>query len=102
LIRYGVEGIVYSSPNPEDQPLLQFNSAQNSLLSNDGKIEIRLFQKIKVQITVTDAGENQAQRSKLVLKLTYPRIQGMVPDQDSKVPDQNKKPEPRKKQRVKK
>jgi hypothetical protein len=49
------------------------------LLTPDGTVEIRLFQKIEVQITVTDAGENQAQRSKLVLKLISPRIDGMVP-----------------------
>jgi hypothetical protein len=59
--------------------LLEFNSSQNSLISKDGKVTIKLFQKIMVQITVTDAGENQAQRSKLVLKLLSPKIQGMIP-----------------------
>ncbi len=75
---------MYSSPNPEDAPLLQFHPTKNKLVSNDASIEIGLFQKVKVQITVTDAGENAAQRSKLVLKLIEPHLEGMVA-KDSKV-----------------
>jgi hypothetical protein len=57
---------------------LHFNPSKNILASLDGTTEIGLFQKVEVQITVMDAGENAAQRSKLVLKLVKPSLEGMI------------------------
>jgi hypothetical protein len=72
-----VEGVIYSSPATSDEPLMKLNAVKNCLVSLDAKIEIGLFAKIKVKITVTDAGEDSAQRSKLILSLVEPKIPGM-------------------------
>ena len=52
-------------------------------MSVDGDIEINLFQKVKVQITVTEAGNASAQRSKLQLQLVEPAITGMIKTDDA-------------------
>ena len=75
--KYGVEGIVYTSPNPDDPPLLVMDSTANRLVSVDGDATISLFQKVKVQISVIEAGDAAAQRSKLQLRLLEPFIKGM-------------------------
>lgn len=73
--KYGVEGVVYSSPNADQEPLMKLTE-QNTLITLDGKVEIGLFSKVKVKISVTDAGEDSAQRSKLLLSLVEPAIDG--------------------------
>ncbi|KAJ3334711.1 exosome catalytic subunit dis3 [Kappamyces sp. JEL0680] len=77
--KYGVEGIVYSSPDPDQPALLNHDAANNKLVSLNGEVEIKLFQKVTVQITVADAGEAAAQRSKLQLALLEPAVPGMQP-----------------------
>ncbi len=77
--KYGVEGIVYSSANPDEPSLLIHDSRNNRLVSLDNSIEIKLFQKVTIQITVAEAGESSAQRSKLQLKLLNPIIPSAPP-----------------------
>lgn len=78
--KYGVESVVYSAPVPGEPALLNYDAEKNRLTSVDGSIHINLFEKVRVQITVSDAGDAAAQRSKLQLKLIEPFIHGMVPD----------------------
>ncbi|KAJ3262535.1 exosome catalytic subunit dis3 [Boothiomyces macroporosus] len=79
--KYGVEGIIYSSPNPDEPAVLTLNAEENVLVN--GNIRIGLFNKVKVQITVNEAGE-AGQRSKLCLELIEPSIKGMVKPAESK------------------
>ena len=81
--KYGVEGVVYTSPDPKDPPLLTLDPDANRLVSPDGQVSISLFQKVKVQISVTEAGDAAAQRSKLQLRLVEPRVQGMNEDESA-------------------
>ena len=110
IIRYGVEGVVYSSPDPDLPAVLTHDSANNRLVSVDGEIVINLFQKVKVQITVTEAGNASAQRSKLQLQLVEPAIPGMVksdgmevdePESSLKTKSPGKSPKSSKKQKRK-
>jgi exosome complex exonuclease DIS3/RRP44 len=93
--KYGVEGIVYTSPNPDDPPLLVMDSTANRLVSVDGDATISLFQKVKVQISVIEAGDAAAQRSKLQLRLLEPFIKGMDVNPKEKESAQKKKKQKR-------
>lgn len=66
--KYGIEGIVHTNDS------MEYNAQAESLTS--GNIKFSIFMRVKVEVSVEDAGK-QAQRSKLVLKLVDPVIDGM-------------------------
>jgi exosome complex exonuclease DIS3/RRP44 len=70
--KYGVEGIVYAARPNEPQVL---NLVDEHLETADG-VTLKLFQKVKVEITVVEQG-NASTRSKLNLRLMEPFIAGL-------------------------
>ncbi|KAI8927152.1 hypothetical protein BC831DRAFT_399001 [Entophlyctis helioformis] len=78
--KYGVESLVYAAPVPGRPAVLGLHPDVNALVTADGSVTIKLFDKVKVQITVEEAGVAAAQRSKLVLRLVEPSIPGMRPE----------------------
>ena len=54
-----------------------FDSTENALVSDQTKI--KLFDKVKVQISVEEAGGAAAQRSKVVVRRTVPNVPGLAP-----------------------
>jgi exosome complex exonuclease DIS3/RRP44 len=79
--KYGVEGIVYASLPNQDQFLQLVDDHLETL---DGTIQFNLFQKVKVEITVIEQG-NQSMRSKLNLRLVEPFVIGLSENQDSNI-----------------
>ncbi|KAL2912650.1 exosome catalytic subunit dis3 [Polyrhizophydium stewartii] len=79
--KYGVESFVYAAPVPNQPPLLALHPTMNALTGAgpDGEVVIKLFDKVRVQVTVEEAGVAAAQRSKLVLRLVEPNVPGMCP-----------------------
>jgi hypothetical protein len=75
MVRYGIEGIVHVEKatipvtfNPVEE-VLQVSDAHGTTIS--------LFKRVKVKVTVQDAG-TQAQRSRLVVELVEPFINGLT------------------------
>ncbi|KAG0246451.1 mitotic control protein dis3 [Mortierella sp. GBAus27b] len=96
--KYGIEGIVHASPRahkPQDgttsmestQPTLTYNPDTDSLQSTEPlsegqtpKIQIQLFQKVMVQISIDDdlkGGGEGGMRQKLKMALLKPWIEGI-------------------------
>lgn len=74
--KFGVEGIVYASKPNEAQVLLL---AEEHLQTADGSTVIKLFDVVKVEITVVEQG-NASSRSKLNLRLLEPFVSGISED----------------------
>ena len=84
--QYGVEGVVYGSlPN---QPEV-LHLVDDHLETIDGRVQLKLFQKVKVEITVVEQG-NSSTRSKLNLKLLEPFVAGLSDIEETMAP--SKKP----------
>ncbi|KAI1313414.1 exosome catalytic subunit dis3 [Mortierella claussenii] len=94
--KYGIEGIVYASAktsksadgsSTQSQPILVYNPETDSLQSteplNEGempKVQIQLFQKVMVQISIDDdlkGGGEGGMRQKLKMDLLKPWIEGI-------------------------
>lgn len=67
--KYGVEGIVFVT-----DAVQPFVLQENALV---GQVTIKLFDKVKVNVAVEDAGQKAAQRSKVVLRLVWPKVEGL-------------------------
>jgi exosome complex exonuclease DIS3/RRP44 len=79
--KYGVESIVYTT-NTDGTPLMKLNSENSELSTLDGKITIKLFDKVMVKVQVMDMDEN-SHRSKLVLTLLKPTLPSDLPTSQS-------------------
>ncbi|KAI7815809.1 hypothetical protein BC939DRAFT_404742 [Gamsiella multidivaricata] len=95
--KYGIEGIVYASAKvpknastegaPAAQPILVYNTETDSLQSTEPldegqapKVQIQLFQKVMVQISIDDdlkGGGEGGMRQKLKMDLLKPWIEGI-------------------------
>ncbi|TPX37107.1 hypothetical protein SmJEL517_g00903 [Synchytrium microbalum] len=74
---FGVEGFVYASPKTGVSPFV-YDEEQNILVA--GYIQIRVFDKIKVRITIEE-GDKTGRRAKMVLGLLEPVVPGLpLPD----------------------
>jgi hypothetical protein len=71
IYRYGVEGIVYTEHTEQLFPPFEFDADRAMLICQ--KIEISLFHRVVVQISVDT---NNIARQRLVLKLVEPSIPG--------------------------
>ena len=76
---FGVEGFVYTtqasvSSSASANVKLEYDEESNSLIGND--IAIKVFDKVKVRITIED-GDTTGRRAKMVLGLLEPVIPGM-------------------------
>ncbi|KAG9288456.1 hypothetical protein G9A89_015662 [Geosiphon pyriformis] len=85
--RYGIEGIVYSSPTKTalaaSAPPVVYNPRNNSLDSSTNNVSIKLFDKIIVQITIDEDLVGSAaggMRQKLKMELLSPQIPGLSLD----------------------
>ncbi len=72
MYSYGVEGIVFS--DTVDTSNYNFQAGSTSFTWEN--VKVNLFDKVTVQVSVQEAGEGGAQRSKLVLGLLKPSIPG--------------------------
>ncbi|KAJ3051446.1 exosome catalytic subunit dis3 [Rhizophlyctis rosea] len=74
--RYGIEGYVYASPtsSPSASPFT-YDADTNRLVAPSATIQ--LFMKVTVAVTVEEAGQAAAQRSKLVVRLVKPFVEGL-------------------------
>ncbi|KAJ3012471.1 exosome catalytic subunit dis3 [Thoreauomyces humboldtii] len=75
--KFGIEGYVYSSSDDASKgtpsPFV-YDGEQNRLIAGD--VEIKLFSKVKVIVCVEEAG-GAARRSRLVVRLTEPWVEGV-------------------------
>ena len=73
--KYGIEGVVFGSPDSKSVSPFVYNPELNSLTA--GNTTIKLFTRVFVNVSVEEAGVKAAQRSKLVVKLVEPMIPGL-------------------------
>ncbi|KAI8840365.1 hypothetical protein BJ741DRAFT_641874 [Chytriomyces cf. hyalinus JEL632] len=83
--RFGIEGIVHSQAagpkgSTDSAQLLTHDAVANTLTCPTTGAQIRIFGKVLVRVSVEEAGQEAAQRSKLVVKLIEPRVPGLSVD----------------------
>ncbi|KAJ3379031.1 hypothetical protein HDU80_002614 [Chytriomyces hyalinus] len=83
--RFGIEGIVHSQAagpkgSTDNAQLLTHDAVANTLTCPTTGAQIRIFGKVIVRVSVEEAGQEAAQRSKLVVKLIEPRVPGLSVD----------------------
>ncbi|KAJ1543941.1 hypothetical protein HK096_007988 [Nowakowskiella sp. JEL0078] len=74
--QYGIEGFVYASATPDSPSPFLFDPATNRLRAvGSSNVVVRLFDRVVVQVSIEEAGIS-GQRSKLVLRLVEPFVDG--------------------------
>ncbi|KAJ3036866.1 exosome catalytic subunit dis3 [Rhizophlyctis rosea] len=74
--QYGIEGYIYASPTASASASpFTYDAETNRLVA--AEVTIQLFMKVKVGVTVEEAGQGGAQRSKLVVRLVEPFVEGL-------------------------
>ncbi|KAJ3297254.1 exosome catalytic subunit dis3 [Borealophlyctis nickersoniae] len=74
--KYGIEGYVYAAPSSSVASPFTYNADTNRLVS--ASATIKLFMKVVVSIGVEEAGVAAAQRSKVVVRLVEPFVEGLA------------------------
>lgn len=77
--KYGIEGLVHAGIGAAagTQPLLVFSEEGGTLTAPADGVVIKLFDRVRVNVMVEEAGVDQGRRSKLVIKLVEPVINGL-------------------------
>lgn len=76
--KYGIEGIVYTSDKDETGDW-HFDAERQELRKDD--VLVHVFKKVGVRITVQETAQ-QGSRSKVVVQLTDPFVEGLSPRQN--------------------
>ncbi|KAK9765188.1 exosome catalytic subunit dis3 [Basidiobolus ranarum] len=79
--RYGIESIVHANPSDsKETPYFTYNTTTDSLEANDSSVNIKLFSKVTVQLTVDEdlvGGGAGGMRQKLRMDLVEPHVPGL-------------------------